>query len=109
MCAIRGATVRLSLDNGSEIRSRTFDAWADDTGVELAFIQPEMPVQNATVERYIGRLRDERRNAHRFRTLADSQRIISRLGLTYSTDRPSHTCWSLTPAAYARTFTPSTL
>ena len=40
----RGAPVRLSLDNGSEFRSRAFDAWAADTHIELRFIQPGKPI-----------------------------------------------------------------
>lgn len=42
--ATRGRTVRLSLDNGSEFRSRAFDAWAADHGIDLLFIQPRKPM-----------------------------------------------------------------
>jgi putative transposase len=66
VCAVRGAPARLSLDNGSEFRSRAFDAWAADTGIELAFIQPGKPVQNAHIESFNGRLRDECLNAPRW-------------------------------------------
>ncbi|MBK6843397.1 MAG: transposase [Gemmatimonadetes bacterium] len=48
--ATRGRPVRLSLDNGSEFRSRAFDAWAADRGIALAFIQPGKPIQNAHIE-----------------------------------------------------------
>lgn len=40
MIAVRGKPTRLSLDNGTEFRSRAFDAWAADKGIELLFIQP---------------------------------------------------------------------
>ncbi len=43
----RDQPTRLSLDNGSEFRSRAFDAWAADRGIALQFIQPGKPVQNA--------------------------------------------------------------
>jgi putative transposase len=109
VCAVRGAPARLSLDNGSEFRSRAFDAWAADTGIELAFIQPGKPVQNAHIESFNGRLRDVCLNPHWFRTLADAQRVITRYRHTYNTDRPSRACWPLTPAEYARTFSPSPL
>lgn len=52
--ATRGQPVRLSLDNGSEFRSRIFDAWAADRGITLQFIQPGKPVQNAHVESFNG-------------------------------------------------------
>ena len=45
MIAERGQPARLSLDNGSEVRSRAFDAWAADRGIELLFIQPGKPIQ----------------------------------------------------------------
>ncbi len=50
----RAAPTRLSLDNGSEVRGRAFDAWADDAGIELAFIQPGKPIQNAHIESFNG-------------------------------------------------------
>ena len=57
--AERGQPVRLSLDNGSEFRSRAFDAWAADHHIELLFIQPGKPIQNSHIESFNGRLRDE--------------------------------------------------
>lgn len=109
VCAVRGAPIRLSLDNGSEFRSCAFEAWAADTGIELAFIQLGKPVQNAHIESFNGRLCDECLNTHLFRTLSDAQRIITRFRQTYNTDRPSRACWPLTPAEYARTLSPSPL
>lgn len=109
LCAHRGKPARLSLDNGSEFRSRAFDAWAADTGIELAFIQPGKPIQNAHIESFNGRLRDECLNTHWFRTLADAQRVLARFRHSYNTDRPARACWPLTPTEYARTFTPSPL
>ena len=54
--AVRGRPTRLSLNNGSEFRSRAFDAWAADRGIELCFIQPGKQVQNAFIERFNGKL-----------------------------------------------------
>jgi putative transposase len=109
VCAQRGTPARLSLDNGREFRSRAFDAWAADHGIALAFIQPGKPVQNAHIESFNGRLRDECLNAHWFRTLTDAQRVIARFRHDYNTDRPSRACWPLTPTEFARTFAPSPL
>jgi putative transposase len=66
-------------------------------------------VQNAHLESFNSRLRDEWLNADCSRTLADAQRIITHFQHTYTTDRPSGACWPLTPAEYARTFSPSPL
>ncbi len=109
VCAQRGAPVRLSLDNGSEFRSRAFYAWGANAGIALAFIPPGKPVQNAHIESFNSRPRDECLNAHSFRTLADAQRVIARFRHTYNTDRPTRARWPLTSTEFARTFTPSPL
>ena len=103
--AARGVPQRLSLDNGSEFRSRAFDAWAADRGIALAFIQPGKPVQNAHIESFNGRLRDECLNQHWFPTLLDAQVQIERFRRHYNTERPHEACHPLTPSEYAETFT----
>ena len=102
--AHRGAPVRLSLDNGSEFRSRAFDAWAMDRGIELAFIQPGKPIQNCHIESFNGRLRDECLNQHWFLSLLDAERQIEAFRRAYNTDRPHQALQGLTPTEYARTF-----
>jgi hypothetical protein len=52
------------LDNGPEFRGRALAAWSEERGVRLAFNQPGRPVQNAHVESFNGRLRDECLNAN---------------------------------------------
>jgi putative transposase len=100
----RGQPVRLSLDNGSEFRSRTFDAWAADHGIELLCIQPGKPIQNSHIESFNGRLRDECLNQHWFLSLRDAQFHIERWRRSYNTDRPHEALHPLTPAEFARTF-----
>ena len=102
--AARGQPVRLSLDNGSEFRSRAFDAWAADRGIELCFIQPGKPVQNAFIESFNGKLRDECLNQHWFLSLRDAQFHVERWRREYNTDRPHQQCFPLTPTEYTRTF-----
>lgn len=102
--AVRGAPTRLSLDNGSEFRSQAFDAWAADRGIELHFIQPGKPVQNAHIESFNGRLRDACLNAHWFLSLRDARFHIERWRRAYNTDRPHTACYPLTPSEFARTF-----
>src|SRR2546425_9005811 len=64
------------LDNGPELTSLVLDQWAYERGVRLHFIEPGKPVQNAFVESFNGRLRDECLNEHWFLTLADARRLI---------------------------------
>ena len=47
------------MDNGPELTSQVLDAWAYRNGVELRFIQPGKPVQNAFVESFNGKFRDD--------------------------------------------------
>ena len=103
--AVRGQPVRLSLDNGSEFRSRAFDAWAADRGIALQFIQPGKPVQNAHVESFNGKFRDECLNQHWFLTLLDAQFHIERFRRAFNTERPHEASYPLTPHEYAQTFT----
>lgn len=102
----RGPPAKLSLDNGTEFRSVAFDAWAADRGIELHFIQPGKPVQNAHIESFNGRLRDECLNQHYFLSLRDARFHLERWRRAYNTDRPHAACHPLTPSEYARTFSP---
>lgn len=103
--AKRGQPTRLSLDNGSEFRSRTSDAWATDRGIALQFIQPRKPIQNAHIERFNCRFRDRCLNQHWFLSLLDAQFHIERYRRAFNTVRPHEACSPLTPAEYALTFT----
>ncbi len=64
------------MDNGPELTSRRLDQWADERGIRLHFIEPGKPVQNAVLESFNGRLRDECLNQHWFLSLADARRIV---------------------------------
>jgi len=97
-----GQPIRVSLDNGSEFRSRAFDAWAADRGIELNFIQPGKPIQNSHIESFNGRLRDECLNQHWFLSLCDAQFYIERCLRSYNTNRPHTAFHPLKPAEFAR-------
>jgi putative transposase len=74
--ADRGLPEAIVLDNGPEFRGRALPAWSEERGVRLEFIQPGKPVQNAYVESFNGRLRDECLNANWFTSLSDARRKI---------------------------------
>jgi putative transposase len=65
-------------DNGPEFTSQVLDQWIYKAGVELHFIQPGKPVQNAFVESCNGKFRDECLNQSWFVSLADVRREIGR-------------------------------
>jgi putative transposase len=60
----RGLPRTIVVDNGPEFQSRALDAWAFRRGVQLQFIRPGKPVENAYIESFNGRVRDECLNQH---------------------------------------------
>ena len=83
-----GLPEEIVLDNGPEGTSRAMFEWSERTGVRLRFIQPGKPIQNAFVESFNGRLRDECLNLHWFRSLRHAQKEIAAWRHQYNTARP---------------------
>jgi putative transposase len=100
----RGLPEAIVLDNGPEFRSRALAAWSEERGVRLEFIQPGKPVQNAYVESFNGRLRDECLNANWFITLKDARQKIETWRRDYNEQRPHSSLDYLPPAEFARTW-----
>ena len=76
ICAERGLPKTIKTDNGSEFISKAMDKWAYERGVELDFSRPGKPTDNARVESFNGRLRQECLNAHWFLSLDDAKAKI---------------------------------
>ena len=70
-----GLPQAIVMDNGPEFAGRALDAWAYAHGVELRFIRPGKPIENAYVESFNGKFRDECLNEHWFVSLADAKAI----------------------------------
>ena len=98
----RGLPQTIVMDTGRELTSRVLDQWAYKANVELHFIQPGKPVQNAFVESFNGKFRDECLNQSWFVSLADAGRTIGSWRLDYSRHRPHSSLGDLTPEEYAR-------
>jgi putative transposase len=99
----RGYPDMLVVDNGPELRGRELDRWAHDHGVRLFFIDPGKPVQNASIESFNGRFRDECLDQSWFTSLAEAQRVIEAWRLDYNERRPHTSLRMRTPAAFAAT------
>jgi transposase InsO family protein len=80
-------------------------AWCKDTSINWHFIAPGKPIQNAFVESFNGRMRDELLNETLFFDLDDARTKIAVWVADYNGDRPHSSLKYLTPAAYAATFT----
>ena len=79
---------RIVMDNGPEMTSKAMFLWSQTTGVKLHFIQPGKPTQNAFVESFNGRFRDNCLNQHWFTSLEDASEIIDAWRTDYNQIRP---------------------
>ena len=100
-----GMPVEITLDNGPELTSWALDQWAYEPGVRLRFIEPGKPVQNAYIESFNGRLRDECLNEHWFLSLAHARRIAEEWTQDYNQNRPHSSLGNLTPEEFRTEYT----
>ncbi len=98
----RGQPRTIKTDNGSEFISKVMDKWAYEHGVELDFSRPGKPTDNAMVESFNGRLRQECLNEHWFMSLTDAQDKIEAWRRFYNEARPHSALDWLTPTEFAR-------
>ena len=109
IAAKRGLPAIIKVDNGSEFISKVMDKWAYERGIELDFSRPGKPTDNAKVESFNGRLRQECLNAHWFLSLEDARRKIDEWREYYNEVRPHSALQWATPAEFARRARESTL
>ena len=102
VAAERGYPESIVMDNGPEFTGRALDTWASQHGVELHFIRPGKPMENAYVESFNGKFRDECLNENWFLGLADARLGIAAWRREYNDDRPHSSLGDMTPAEFAR-------
>ncbi len=98
----RGLPQAIRTDNGKEFCGRSMLTWAHARSLRLFLIQPGKPNQNAYIESFNGRLRDECLNEHWFVSLAHARAVIEAWRREYNEERPKKSLGGLTPSAYAR-------
>ena len=101
---LRGYPTAIVLDNGPEMCSLAMLRWAAEHVVRLHFIQPGKPVQNAFIESFNGRLRDECLNEYDFGSLFEARRVLATWRARYNSQRPHGSLGWKTPEEFARTF-----
>ena len=99
--AERGRPTAIRVDNGPEFTSRHFVAWCVERGIELIHIQPGKPTQNARVESFHGRFREECLRVSWFQNLFEARRQIAAWRKDYNEERPHSSLGYLTPREYA--------
>jgi putative transposase len=106
LIAGRGKPRSIISDNGTELTSNAILSWTTDAGVDWHYIDPGKPVQNAFIESFNGRLRDEFLNETLFTSLMQARLALEEWRRDYNTVRPHSRLRWLTPAAYAAQFSP---
>jgi putative transposase len=108
LIAIRGRPAMIVSDNGTELTSMAMLRWSQDRQVEWHYIAPGKPTQNAFIESFNGRLRDELLNETLFSSLDHARVALAFWKNDYNTIRPHSGLGNLTPAAYANRSAPNT-
>jgi putative transposase len=98
----RGLPQRIDCDNGTEFVSAAMDLWAYTNKVILDFSRRGKPTDNATIESFNGRFRDECLNVHWFASLEDAQEKIDAFRWDYNENHPHRALKGLSPNEYAR-------
>jgi putative transposase len=96
----RGLPKRIACDNGSEFAGGQMDLWAYANNVILDFSRHGKPTDNAIVESFNGRFREECLNTHWFESIEDAKEKIDRWRWDYNELRPHRSLKGLTPREY---------
>ena len=97
-----GCPQRIRVDNGPEFVSRDLDLWAYANGVVLDYSRPGKPTDNAYIEAFNSRFRQECLNASWFLSLKDARSRIEAWRMEYNTVRPHTAIGHMTPAEFAK-------
>jgi putative transposase len=97
----RGLPEVITMDNGPEFAGKVLDEWAYRKGVNLNFIRPGKPIENAYAESFLGRLRDECLNTNWFINIKHARDIIEDWRVDYNEVRPHTSLNGITPKEYS--------
>jgi putative transposase len=100
----RGLPQSVTVDNGPEFISKVLDEWAYRRQLQLRFIEPGKPQQNAYIESFNGKFRDECLNEHWFLSMRHARRVIAAWRDEYNQERPHSSLGYLTPIRFADRF-----
>jgi putative transposase len=106
LIARRGKPAMIVSDNGTEFTSNAILGFADRMRIDWHYIAPGKPIQNAFIESFNGRLRDELLNETLFPSLAHVRATVAAWRADYNLNRPHSRLGWLTPSQYADTFNP---
>jgi putative transposase len=90
----------ITVDHGTEFTSKALDEWCYLRGVKLDFTQPGKPTENAFIESFNGRLRDECLNVNEFVTMDEVREVLQSWRIDYNHHRPHGSLGKLTPIEF---------
>jgi len=102
VAAVHGYPESLNVDNRPEFISKALDQWAHAHGVTLYFSSPGKPVDNAFIESFNGRLRDECLDTNWFYRLQQAREVIDAWLKDHNEHRPHSSLAGLTPVEYEK-------
>ena len=97
----RGAPTYIRMDNGPELTAWALRDWCRLSGTRTLYIEPGSPWENAYVESFNGRVRDELLNVEEFGSLTEARIVVEAWRIEYNTWRPHSSLGGLTPAEFA--------
>lgn len=101
LIAERGAPSTIVSDNGTEFTSMAILRWVQETGIDWHYIAPGKPTQNAFIESFNGKLRDECLNETLFSSMTEARSTLEDWQEDYNTHRPHSALGNLTPREFA--------
>lgn len=99
---VRSLPKQIVVDNGPEFTSKTFLRWAFEKRVDIHFITPGKPTENAFIESFNGKMRNECLNENWFKDIEEARRLIEEWRIFYNSERPHSSLGGLTPEEYLR-------
>jgi len=102
LVSIHGVPEMILTDNGREFTGKAYRSWADKRGIKLIYIEPGKPIQNACMESFNDKFRDECLNEHYFITLEQTKAITSNWRIEYNTERPHSALNNMTPDEFEK-------
>lgn len=97
----RGLPKVIVVDNGPEFAGRALDTWASENSLKLHFIRPGKPIENAYIESFNGRVRDECLNQNEFYSLFEARHRLDMWRIDYNRNRPHGALGGKTPEQFA--------
>jgi putative transposase len=103
----RSKPSEIVIDNGPEFRSNQTQSWAEKRGIKLHYIDPGKPIQNAFVESFNGKFRDECLNDNWFLDIKEARETIETWRTDYNTERPHSSLGYKTPSEFRQMYLPT--